>query len=315
MQEFDVIKHAVEYSEKKADLTGKRISFHMTTNGVLMDREKLLFLRDHNIPYLLSIDGDRESNNLNRRFSDGTGSFDKLMDLMPTMKELQPWLGARMTVDPRIVDKLAHNFKFLIQKRFNQVLMSPVEGVEWSKGQMDEYTRQMVKAIEIFKEYKKKGYKIRMNLLDKIEQDYSNRMKGVWGCRAGRKYIAVAPDGRIFPCSKMLYPETLAQKCCLGHVNSGFTNVQTRMIFNDYIPIERNECEQCEYGDSCTGGCYATNYWETGDMFKPGKQSTCEFGPQGKMLREMYFEKYPRTEEMEGNPMVQPKDIGNRFVE
>ena len=60
---FDLIKDLVPYGYRRAREAGKTLSFSMTTNGSLMNRENLAFLRKHNIKFLLSLDGDEEMHN------------------------------------------------------------------------------------------------------------------------------------------------------------------------------------------------------------------------------------------------------------
>jgi uncharacterized protein len=63
MLEFEnLIKPIVKWvEEEKID-----ISFGMTTNGTLLDEEKIKWLSEHNIGFLLSIDGNKESQDYNR---------------------------------------------------------------------------------------------------------------------------------------------------------------------------------------------------------------------------------------------------------
>jgi sulfatase maturation enzyme AslB (radical SAM superfamily) len=41
------------------------------------------------------------------------------------------------------------------------------------------------------------------------------------------------------------------------------------------LPVRRDWCRKCRYAVSCAGGCFATNFIETGDMFKPSRNYEC----------------------------------------
>ena len=69
-----IIKPLVEYIRKRYG----DFEISVTTNGTLLDEEKLKFLRDNNVGLLLSIDGDKETQNHNRPFHSGKGSFDEI---------------------------------------------------------------------------------------------------------------------------------------------------------------------------------------------------------------------------------------------
>lgn len=56
--QFDLVKRAVEYAERKASELGKKAHFEMTTNGTLLSEEIIDFGVEHSLSYLLSLDGD-----------------------------------------------------------------------------------------------------------------------------------------------------------------------------------------------------------------------------------------------------------------
>lgn len=64
---WDGIVAVVELAEGLAGETGREPSFSMTTNGTLMTAARLAFLRDHNVRFLLSIDGDEATHDAHRR--------------------------------------------------------------------------------------------------------------------------------------------------------------------------------------------------------------------------------------------------------
>lgn len=57
---FDVIEKTVEYGRKVEELTGKSIHFTITTNGVLLDDEKIKYINDNMDNVVISIDGRKE---------------------------------------------------------------------------------------------------------------------------------------------------------------------------------------------------------------------------------------------------------------
>ena len=67
--EFELIKQVVDYTEKEANLLGKEIVFTITTNGTLLDDEKIHFFVKHNFVVLISIDGPKESHDRYRIFA------------------------------------------------------------------------------------------------------------------------------------------------------------------------------------------------------------------------------------------------------
>lgn len=61
MMRFDLIQRIIPYANKKAKEAGKSISWDMTTNGTLIDKERAKWMAEHKVKYLLSLDGDKET--------------------------------------------------------------------------------------------------------------------------------------------------------------------------------------------------------------------------------------------------------------
>ena len=59
MMEFDLIRLSVLHACERAAAAGKKMRFHMTTNGTLFDDERMAFLARHGVMCLVSMDGDR----------------------------------------------------------------------------------------------------------------------------------------------------------------------------------------------------------------------------------------------------------------
>ena len=57
MMNFDVLKYTVLYGNSQAKKYGKKLSYSITTNATLMDKEKLDFMNEYNIGAQISLDG------------------------------------------------------------------------------------------------------------------------------------------------------------------------------------------------------------------------------------------------------------------
>ena len=75
------------------------IDLGITTNGTLLNREKIDFLYNHNIHPLLSIDGAKETQDINRPCQNGESSFDKIIEIIPYLLEKFPKTTFRSTID------------------------------------------------------------------------------------------------------------------------------------------------------------------------------------------------------------------------
>jgi len=268
MLAFELIREIVLYVEEKQAETGKKVSFDMTTNGTLFDEERASFLSTHSVKYLISIDGDRETHDLHRQTTDGRSSYLRIIHSLPLFKRYQPWLGARMTVHPDTVDRILENVMHLAGLGFNQFLVGPATGIEWSDRGLDTYRDRMIMVTRWLKEEIDKGNNFRINSLEESVAMMGGK-SNFWGCRAGRHSITVTARGTIFPCSKMLGVDNLEGIYPLGTLDDGITEINNRLSLCGMVPVERQTCLDCRWADTCMGGCFATNYQATGSPFSP----------------------------------------------
>lgn len=71
---FTVVKHAIEYGQRRAKEVGKSIEFTMVSNLALMDEEKLSFLLDYKVQICTSIDGPEHLHDKQRKLI-GSSAF------------------------------------------------------------------------------------------------------------------------------------------------------------------------------------------------------------------------------------------------
>ena len=83
--EFRRRKRACQIRSGKGSAAQKNIRFTITTNGALLDDDSIAFINEHMSNAVLSVDGRREVNDLNRPFEDGSGSYDTII---PKFKQL-----------------------------------------------------------------------------------------------------------------------------------------------------------------------------------------------------------------------------------
>lgn len=72
---FDLMRSTVKYGREAATGAGKSISFHVVTNGTLLNDEIGDFIAVNRIGLEISIDGPAKVHDANRCYPDGSGSF------------------------------------------------------------------------------------------------------------------------------------------------------------------------------------------------------------------------------------------------
>ncbi|MDP8236712.1 MAG: radical SAM protein [Candidatus Erginobacter occultus] len=273
--EYDRLREVVEDAEARAAETGQSVIFNMTTNASLLDRERCEYLAAHRVKYLVSIDGPREVHDRHRKRPDGKSSYGLIAENIPLMKKYQPWLGARITVHPDTAGELPESFSHLVELGFSQFLIGPATGIEWTGRDLDLYRDSMIEIARRLKAAIDRGRKLRVNALEESLKMRAGK-KLYRGCRAGRQSVTVTGEGEIYPCSKMLGVMGREGLNPLGSLAEGITAIHDRLRYCGLIPTASSACESCRWEDICTGGCFAVNWQETGEIFRPSP-SECRF--------------------------------------
>ena len=267
---FRVLKETVAYGRNKAKIERKTIAFNMTTNGTLLDEEMLRFLCANGIPFLLSIDGGKETQDAKRRYKDGKGTFEDLKAMLPMIKRYQAWLGVRMTPTPETAGRLVADVKELFTLGANQFIIGAASGIAWPDAILEEYLCNLKIVAEWYVDAKLSGLPVRINQfgLDSDDEAIGNK-KWWWGCGAGRGGIRLSVDGKLQACAKVQGLNNLAGLIDLGDVWKGFTSNKDRIAFTAFNQHLREPCMDCQLASDCIGGCPAVNAEATGSPFLP----------------------------------------------
>lgn len=265
---FSGIQAATEYAERKAAACRKSVAFDMTTNGVLLDDEMINYLSEHRIRILLSVDGLEASHDRYRLDKKGRGTFKRVLEAMSAIKKKQPWIGVKMTVMPQNVDGLFEDVVGLHKLGANQFIIGHASGVEWAPLKLLAYEKQMRALLSWYRE--QQGNSVRIDEFENVDErgEQQEHDGAYFGCQAGRTAIAVTIAGEISPCSKIMGLGTKQLVGKLGDIYHGLTHIKNR---SELISCESliSSCEDKGIAGEFRGGCFAVNYAENGDMFKP----------------------------------------------
>lgn len=79
LMNFEVVKQLVEYGRSIEKENNKNIRFTITTNGILLDDEKIEYINKHMHNVVLSLDGRKDVNDRMRPTLNDKGSYDIIM--------------------------------------------------------------------------------------------------------------------------------------------------------------------------------------------------------------------------------------------
>lgn len=270
---FDVIKEVMEYTKEQEKIYNKNIRFTMTTNATLLNDEIMDYLDKNMGNIILSIDGRKEVNDKVRVRVDGTGSYDSILPKIKKMVEIRDkskQYYARGTFTRWNTD-FFEDIKFMADQGFDEISIEPVvlpedhplslreEDLPTIFEQYDKLYFEMLKRHKEGKDFR--FYHFNIDL-----QGGPCVYKRISGCGAGHEYVAITPEGDIYPCHQFIGNENFK----LGNLSSDEElNADIVDKFRNAHIYTKPECKECWARFYCSGGCQANNYNFNGDMHIP----------------------------------------------
>lgn len=254
---YDVIEYMVKRIESEIPNDKQ---FDMTTNCSLLTDEMIDFLCTHFPRGLsLSIDGNKETHELNRKCIQGDVGYDKIFSYAIKILEKISFVRIRMTYTRKTVKHLFENVRYLIEHGFKLIVPVPdMFSKDWTNQDF----------IDVENEFKKiKQYLVKNNINDINFNELTNEFKPKGVCTGGDDYYNINAHGDIYPCTFVVGNEAH----WIGNVYDGLDNKKVEEI----ACINRNRdkvegCQECRLAKYCSNTrCLLENYAITGDYYKP----------------------------------------------
>lgn len=277
LMNWHVVQQTIDYVHKQEKKHGKKIKMSLTTNGLLLDKEKVKYLTDNHISLILSLDGRKEMHDRMRPGVHGEGTYDEIV------KNLQYCVANRKGEEYYVRGTFTrYNMDFtndvidMIDKGFPAVSMEPVVGEDTADYSIKEEDLPRVKAeydrlAKLFIAREEEGRPFFFFHFNMDLWKGPCLPKRLRGCGAGHEYLAVVPNGDIYPCHQFVGREGYV----IGNVYEGLKNFKTMRDFRMNHVFSKPECVDCWAKFFCSGGCHANNEAFAGDIHKPF-HITCE---------------------------------------
>ncbi len=274
---FDVVKEIVEYARSIEKDCGKNFRFTITTNGLLLDEAKKEYINKEMGNIVLSIDGRKEVNDAMRCRIDGSGSYDTIVEKFQDMAESrnQDNYYVRGTFTRKNLD-FKEDVLHLADLGFKQISVEPVVADPKTDYMLREEDLpvlfeqyESLAAEYVKRKQEKKGFQFFHFMIDLTGGPCI--LKRLTGCGAGHEYVAVSPDGDIYPCHQFVGDESMK----LGNVKEEGLKQEISQMFRDSNVYTKPACKDCFAKFYCSGGCPANAIQYGGGINKPLKLS-CE---------------------------------------
>ena len=270
LMNFDVVKEIVEYGREQEKLHDKNFRFTITTNGILLDDEKQKYINENMHNVVLSLDGRKEVNDYMRPRAGGQGSYDIIVPKFQKLAE------SRNQTDYYLRGTFTHNnldfskdvFHIADDLGFKQVSVEPVVAES-----TESYAITEDDLDTIFEEYEKLAEQLYIrHKTGERDFNFFHFMvdltggpciaKRLSGCGSGTEYLAVTPEGDLYPCHQFVGQEEYK----IGSVYNGIENTAIREEFANCNVYTKPDCKKCWAKFYCSGGCMANACHYAGDI-------------------------------------------------
>lgn len=265
---LDVVKGIVSYGNEKASSLGKRISFTMTTNCLLLNEANARYLNDTMDNIVLSIDGRECVHNKMRHSRNGKPTYEIILKNAKFLRSIRgdKKYYVRGTFTANNLD-FCDDIIYLNDAGFDQISVEPVvlpdsSPLSLKEEHLPQILNEYDKFTEIYLERRKTGkwFNFFHYMLDLEHGACQN--KRLTGCGAGTEYLAVSPIGEIYPCHQFVgKPDFL-----IGDVFNGIEKQEIRERFGELCVLNKPHCQNCFAKYNCSGGCTANSYNFSGTL-------------------------------------------------
>ncbi len=271
LMNFDVVKTLTLYGQELNEKYDKNIRFTITTNGLLLDDEKIDFINEHMVNVVMSLDGREQVHDRMRPTVNGKGSYEIVKNnfkrLLEKRGDKDSYIRGTFTKYNLDIDKdVLHYF----DEGFQSVSMEPVvtdESLDYAiqKEDIPEVLDAYERLAVAYKKRKDENPDLQFFHFMVDLTDGPCLAKKRSGCGAGVEYVAITPLGEIYPCHQFVGEEDFI----LGTLDSGIVNTAITESFAKARVDEKEACQSCWNQNFCSGGCHANAYYNNGSILKP----------------------------------------------
>lgn len=272
---FETVRRAVSYGRELERSSGKKLHFTVTTNGTLLNDEIIEYLNENIDNVVISIDGRQEVHDAIRYFANGKGSYERIL---PLTRKLVEGRGSkeyyiRGTYTANNLD-FTNDVMHLADLGFQEISIEPAVGQIGAAAITREHLPRILEEYEtLARKYLERlaagkpfrFYHFNLNL-------YGGPCiyKRITACGAGVEYLAVSPQGDLYPCHQFVGEPGFL----MGNLEDGIINLELLERFKRSNIFSKEACRGCWAKYFCSGGCHANSYFTTGDIGRPD-ELTC----------------------------------------
>lgn len=259
--EFELLRDIVLYSEKTASKRNKKINYAVVTNATLLSNEVAEFCNHHRVNYSITFDGNQQSQDINRVFPDGQGTFAIVEKHIPLILSITPYVNVVKVINPDNIRYLLDSIQFFITKGLRIISFS----IDYRHADFEKSLPMIEQAYynlaDIYLDYLRNELKVFINIFQSNNLIYNLHSR----CRMGKQDFAVDPYGNFYPCTGFVDHRVFL----LGNINHGIDELKYSLFLKELKRLDEHIEElhkDCPETSPCRRGCGCTNIVLTGKV-------------------------------------------------
>ena len=244
----------------------------LITNGTLIDEEKAQLLADLGIMVQVSLEGpDVESNDAVR----GAGVFKRTLNGVRKLRSKGITPIGRMTLLKTNIDRIDEIAEFGRREGFNPIGFGILQKSGRAYNRIKDMEPTPQDLIRAFRRIREIDPDLEYLRFEESLKPGVTRLEKIDLCSAGTEILSIAPDGGVYPCSALMYPEFLAGNVTREPLNRIWKESPVLQEIRSLSVSKIPGCSECPIRYLCGGGCLVDIYWEHQSL--QGKTPHCEF--------------------------------------
>lgn len=267
---FHVLKDTVDYARQRGEALGKVLKFTLTSNALQIPVEVREYLNRENISIVLSLDGRQDVHDRMRKSLDGGGSWQQVLQNCKTLVSGRSGENyyLRGTYTRHNLDFMA-DIQVMVDQGFDRISLEPAVLSPEAEEALQEDDLPLLfaeyeKLAAMLWEQEANGKKVHFFHFELELYKGPCAKKRAMGCGAGAAYLAVTPEGKLYPCHQFVGEEAF----CVGDVLHG-VDQQVPMRFTAIDHADKAACRLCFARFFCGGGCHAAAWAINHDLATP----------------------------------------------
>lgn len=242
---------------------GLRVSFKMSTNGILLSERVVRDLAARGVYVSISLDGDPTTQDEQRPDAGGHGTAARLEEAIARLLAWNPCAHVTCVVVPASADRLDRSVPWLFARGFSYVSTTLDYAAPWTTEDLARLRDAYTRLADWYVEQTLAGKKFYLSCFDeRIRTRTRGPLDKSERCSIGFRQFSIAPSGRLYPCVQFVR-EDRDDGFAIGDVERGF-DADRRTALSCGSEAPKAECDGCALLPRCSSWCACVNWQSTG---------------------------------------------------